>query len=92
MLYYLSAVERNFYRRTLRACLFLLIVGLLLGFAGGYGYKAIDTKYGHDRNEHEKIRGELKEQRGRIVGLEGAWGIRQKKEKPKLHGEGEKGK
>jgi len=87
MLYYLSGIERNFYRRTLRACLFCLFVGLLLGLTGGYTYRVVlDSK-----DEHEKIRVELKEQRGRIVGLEGAWGVRQGKGKPKSHGE-EKGK
>lgn len=84
MLYYLSGIERSFYRRIIRLSVLFLFIGILIGIAGGYGYKAIDTKYGHDRNEHEKMQKELKEQRGRIVGLESAWGVRQGKERKKM--------
>ena len=83
MLYYLSGVERSFYKRTIRVSILFLFIGLLLGFAGGYTYRVILD----DKDEHGKIRQELKEQRGRIVGLEGAWGVRQGKEKKKLYGE-----
>jgi len=83
MLHYLSGIERSFYRRIIRVSVLFLVIGLLVGIAGGYTYRVVLD----DKDEYGKIRGELKEQRGRIVGLEGAWGVRQGKEKKKLYGE-----
>ena len=79
--YYLSEVERNFYRRIIRASILFLSMGLFLGVIGGYTYKALDAKY-----EREKMQQVITEKRDKIADLESALGIKQGKGKPKSHG------
>jgi len=79
--YYLSEVERSFYRRIIRVSIFFLCLGLLLGLAGGYTYKALDSHY-----REEKMQQRLTEKRDKIADLESALGIKQGKHKPKSHG------
>ena len=78
--YYLSEVERSFYRRIIRVSILFLFFGLLLGFAGGYMYKALDSKY-----REEKVEQRLAEKKEKIADLESALGIKQGKHKPKVH-------
>ena len=79
--YYLSEVERSFYRRIIRVSIFFLCLGLLLGLAGGYTYKALDSRY-----REEKMQQTLAQKRDKIADLESALGIKQGKHKPKAHG------
>jgi hypothetical protein len=76
--YYLSEVERSFYRRIIRVSIFFLCLGLLLGLAGGYTYKALDSRY-----REEKMQQTLAQKRDKIADLESALGIKQGKGKPK---------
>jgi len=79
--YYLSEVERSFYRRIIRVSIFFLCLGLLLGLAGGYTYKALDSRY-----REEKMQQVITEKKETIADLESALGIKQGKHKPKAHG------
>jgi hypothetical protein len=81
MLYYVSGLERDFYRRILRASILFLCFGLLLGTIGGYKYKTLDGKY-----REEKIQQILTEKRAIIADLEVRLGLLQGKGKPKTHG------
>jgi len=87
MLYYVSGLEREFYQRILKASLFFLCLGLLLGLGVGYTYKALDGKY-----REEKIQQLLTEKRDKIADLETVLGLLQEKHKPKSHGHGRKTK
>ena len=81
MFYYLSGIERNFYHRVIRASILFLCLGLILGLAGGYTYKALDGRY-----REENLQRLLTEKRDKIADLESALGIKQGKHKPKVHG------
>ena len=81
MFYYLSEVERSFYRRIIRVSIFFLCLGLLLGVIGGYTYKALDSRY-----REEKMQQLLTEKKEKIADLDTALGIKQGKHKPKAHG------
>jgi hypothetical protein len=81
MFYYLSGIERSFYRRIIRVSILFLCLGLLLGVIGGYTYKALDSRY-----REEKMQQTLAEKRDKIADLESALGIKQGKGKPKSHG------
>ncbi len=81
MFFYLSQVERDFYRRIIRVSILFLCFGLLLGVIGGYTYKASDSKYAH-----EKMQQTLAEKRDKIADLDTALGIKQGKNKPIVKG------
>ena len=82
MFYYLAAVERQYFQRLIKCSILFLCIGLLLGIAGGYTYKKLNTKY-----EREKMQQQLTEKKEKIADLEAALGIKQGKHKPKAHGE-----
>jgi hypothetical protein len=81
MFYYLAAVERSFYQRIIKVAVFFLFLGLLIGLGAGYKWKALDTKY-----EHERMQQQVAEKKEKIADLESALGIKQGKPKLKVHG------